>query len=162
MDNSGGHVTTWRDRDGNDYPWMTELWRWQDERKMRGESSTRRLSDIPPARLSDLLRCLDKALATPEIMERVRWYASRPHIDPADLRLDDPRQAEADRQQVVIGFMSRFAAWFRMQNAIDDNPGPYGNILLILAAMSKGQVDRSDTSEMRRMFGPYFTVDDLG
>ena len=165
MHDDSQFLATWRDQDGNEYPWMVELWKWQDvqaaERKARGESSGRRLSDIPHAKLSNLLRCLDAAREAPEVWERAVWFANQPAIDPAELRLDDPRQAEADRQQQVVGFITRFAAWFRMKNEIDDVPDSYGNILLILGAMSKGQADRDDLPAMKQMFGPYFTVDDL-
>ena len=148
---------SWLDEKGNYYPWMLELWDWQKRRDV----SSRSLSSIPDAKLSNLVRCLDAACATPEVWERAEWLGKQFPLDPVSIPVDDPRRAEAQRQMDIIGFISQFTSWFRAKHGIDENPEPYGEISHILAAISIGEIDRSDLRGLKRRFGKYFTEDDL-
>ena len=164
-DGTSNKVQAWLDEDGNHYPWMLELWKWQEERarerKARGEDSARPLDSFPKAKLSNLLRCLDKAAATPEVSERAAWLARQPLLDYINLSEEDPRRAEAALQLDVVGFIGRFTNWFLMRESIDELPIPYGVIYRALGAISLGEIDRGDIEGIKRHFFAGDIVDDV-
>lgn len=105
-----------------------------------------------------MLRCLDAARATPEVWERVSEQARRPYVDPGHASSDDP---EVARLYDVSSFVRSFTNWFRMKNAINDDPIPYGRITQILLLLSRGELNRSDADDIKKHIGTCFLVDDV-
>ncbi len=146
--------------DGNYYPWQLALWAWRKSEEAKpGYNPTIRMSDVPPAKLSNILRCLDAARNTPEVWARVVAQAKRPYVDPGHVAADHP---EVEIMSKVGSFIGTFCDWFRMKNGLDEAGWGYGSVNRVLQAISRGEIDRNDLSEMKKQLGKFGIVDDLG
>lgn len=141
------------------YPWQREFIAWrQAEEAKPGYSGSVRMSDVPDAKLSDVLRCLDAVRATPEVWDKVVEQSKRPYVDPGDVASDHP---EVARSNDVSYFVRQFIDWYRMNNGLHDASWGYSALSRVLDLIARGELQRDDLPALKARLGPLGITDDI-
>jgi hypothetical protein len=107
--------------DEKHYPWQAELSEWDraERAKLGDDLPPIDLTDLPPAKFSDVRRCIAEARAKPEIWKRF--------VDAADRgRQGNPLSQEESHD--LGAFVGSLTSWFRRKNNLQDQPTPYASI----------------------------------
>jgi hypothetical protein len=140
--------------DGNYYPWQLELWAWDkaEQEKRGGGLLIRSAADIPHAKLSDLLRCVEAARARPEIWDRYIDMAAKDKCG---------ELTEEDSGYDLGSFVGSFTGWFCMKNNLDAGSFAYSGVHSLLFKIASGQVTEENTEAIKLELGAWSIIDDL-
>jgi hypothetical protein len=119
--------------------WMKEVDRMVAAKAPEPEDGKKTVSQLPKAKMSNVLRCLEEAQAIPELWARIIEESKILTADFADAPKSDPRRAFSSDTSYYVG---NFCRYFRLKNSLFEASSGYINIELTLIKLARGEIGK--------------------